>query len=102
MKILSLALIAAEMVAAAFAFAIPPHGEEDCCCTQDQVDLIAQTYHDHLSNPDRQAAADAIAPLLTDDYVQYSGSVNSLAGAPVSTYPETLRKNWQECHRGVY
>lgn len=55
------------------------------CCTDDQVNHLVQIYHQHLTNPDRQAAADAAAAILAEGYSQYSESVNSLAGTPVGS-----------------
>src|SRR5947209_2510377 len=88
MKIFASVLLPALFATAAVASALPSkRWDEEHCCTDNQVNHLVQTYHQHLTNPDRQAAADAAAAILAEGYSQYSESVNSLAGTLVRNFP---------------
>jgi len=96
MKLITSVLLPALFAAAAVAnpMSCKRWDDKEWCCTEAQVNHIVELYHQHLTNPDRNDAADKVAPILIDDYMQFSESVNSLAGTPFESPIQSSKAQW--------
>lgn len=59
-------------------------GWGECCLTDAQATYLVESFKNILSNPNRTAAAATAQVIISDDYIEVSDSINSLAGYPVS------------------